>query len=184
MAALACIRNPAKPSETLIFYTTEDKQVGYLTDQEKDLNERFGKGAPAPGGLVRHPSAFVALIFQNLIKCYGIANSNSRIIEMSPGVKPLQQKITTNHGGLAGCGDGKELGWLYYLSNAEIPELKQYGLNFGSSVTVDSPTPDKDSSLAAWYKPNDLSRGVVYQNSNNTNLKYWENKGDGSQSSM
>ncbi|KAF8418701.1 hypothetical protein EV426DRAFT_618013 [Tirmania nivea] len=208
MAALACIRNPAKPSETLIFYTTEDKQVGYDTAQEKNLNDKFGKGgdgasrganpgdensrAPtlgngtgeAPsGGLVRHPSAFVTLIFQNLIKCYGIANSNSRIIEVSPGVKPLQQRITTTHGGLAGCGDGNELGWLYYISNTEIPALKQYGLNVGSTVTVQGPpTPDKDSSLTAWYKPTDSSRGVVYQNSGNTNLKYWETKGDGSQS--
>lgn len=46
---------------------------------------------------------------------YGIQASNNRIIQVSPGVKPLQQKITTSRSGLAGCGDGKNLGWLYYV---------------------------------------------------------------------
>jgi len=205
MAALACIRNHNKPSQTLIFYTTEDFQCGYDTAEEKDLNERFGDGgdgAPrglnpgeksrAPtsgtpksepaGGLVKHPSTMVPLYFQNLLIVYAIAAANNRIIEVSPGVKPLQQRITTNRGGLAGCGNGKDLGWLYYISTAEVPALRQYELVYGSNVTMQGPpTPDKDTFLSAWYKDIDSSRGVVYQNKDNTNLKYWETKKDGGQ---
>lgn len=93
MAALACIRNCNKPSQTLIFYTTEEYQCGYDTAEEKDLNEKFGygehdrEGAPRnlnpgensraptsgtpkeedPTGLIKHPSTMCPLYFQNIV---------------------------------------------------------------------------------------------------------------------
>lgn len=205
MAALTCIRNPSDEKETLIFFTTADNQVGYDIRDEASLDAKVGGGTDKDigrgsaedgkrvptfgagsgkevGGLVRHPGAFQALAFKNLIKVYGITKSNI-ICEVSPGVRDLPQKLRTNSGGLTGCGNGKDLAWLYYLSTAETPQLKQFQLATGANVSVQGPpTPDQESCLSAWYKELDGSHGVVYQHNDNTNLKYWEVKSDGSQS--
>jgi hypothetical protein len=142
---------------------------------------RLKDDAPVTG-LVRHPGAFQALTFQNLVKVYAITTSNV-IQEVSPGVRGLQQKILTKSGGLTGCGNGKDLAWLYYLSTAEVPQLKQFQLATGASVAVQGPpTPGAESSLSAWFKAKDQSRGVLYQNTGNTDLRYWEVQADGSQS--
>jgi hypothetical protein len=126
-----------------------------------------------------------ALYFDKLTRVYGITTSNI-ICEVSPGVHNFENVISTRNGGLSGCGNNKDAGWLYYLSSGETPEIKQYVLATGGNVAMQGPpTPRADSALSAYYKEPQASgqwRGCVYQDKNSNKLKYWEISSENQQS--
>jgi len=196
MAALTSIRNPSRVKETLLFFCTDNKEVG-LEILEPEKPPRDGPRGMKPGGenlrlptantgtddtvsgLVKHPGSMVAVVFQQLIRVYGILEKGE-ISLVSPGVLKLTRRPTTKKNALAGCTDGESLGWLYYLNTDDPPKLYQYKLdNFSNAAVGPQATPDPETTLSAYYKCVDQSRVCIYQMVGKKDLYYYEVTGDG-----
>ncbi|KAI5811786.1 hypothetical protein DFH27DRAFT_535044 [Peziza echinospora] len=193
MSAIACVRNPAKPEDTLVFFCTTDQNVGFSIvpdkvdgglrdgedDDEVDVPLRglpVNTGETKVGTLVAQPGAFCSLVFDNLIRVYGV-RSTGDISLLSPGVSDLPKGPSTAKRALAGCGDGEGQAWLYYLGDDnDPPKLTQYTLSDFADKAFSTSTahPDPQTSLSAYYKASDGSRACVFQDNGSTKLRYIE----------
>lgn len=184
MAALAAVHNPVDPKETLLFFCAQDQQVG-LSPRKEDADEpgsppKFhnpAAGAPVedtptsgipmlvdnpknvetPKGVIKNPSCFGAIFYKSLVCVYGI-RTDDVICLVSPAFQPLKSNPTTKHS-LAACGDGKKIGWLYYLTQ-DPPVISEYRLDPGASTIIQA-QPKPDTYLCAFYA--NPKRYVIYQ---------------------
>jgi len=189
MAAVATIKNPLSPKETLIFFCTDDLHVGLHVQGEgpNDLpHPAPGRGgdpgssdasvaaagddsgaagdAPSTKGVLINPSSFGTLRYKDLVLVCGIRRDN-KICLVSPGFTPLPGAPVPKGQSLAACGDGADHGWLYCISK-DPAELREYSFSTRSPATVQGAQPNANSYLCAYYE--NSRRYCIYQGNGNS----------------
>ncbi|OIW33121.1 hypothetical protein CONLIGDRAFT_163106 [Coniochaeta ligniaria NRRL 30616] len=170
MTAIATIWNPDGnvSNQILTFFNDSDAQLGFeLVDAQGPRKVSTTTATDGTKGVIRNPSQLAVIHYLQLVRVYGINDSTSGIVLISPGFQPASLATGAKSGSLAACcNEVDQLAWLYYINASN--SIIEYDLANSQSNPLSLSNISPNSYLGAAFDPKSGRRYLVCQGSNNT----------------
>ncbi|KAI0007429.1 hypothetical protein F4779DRAFT_592012 [Xylariaceae sp. FL0662B] len=183
MAALAAIVNKAAANDESInlFFNTSRAQLGISiqsgTDDDNPADDIWEPDDDDYDGYILNPSSMAAVYYRGLnfvaaVTMPKLGPNETQTVNQLSLVSPVYQRLGTaalddNHIALCTNPNGNKC-WLYYFGDLSTPSktIKELSLSTGNSQTFDTISDAiANSSLAAWYDPDQQAQHVIYESS-------------------